>query len=76
MSLNPAADPALTPPQIVARLSAVSSATANAATEQNQQIVRPIGLAVAFASNVPAFLLAAKIVKSPSVRAFNALNFQ
>lgn len=75
MSLNPAADPALTPAQIMARLSAVSAAMANAATEQNQQIVRPIGLAVAFASTVPAFIMAAKIVKSPSVRAFNALHF-
>lgn len=61
--------------QIFARLTSVSLAMDDAATEQVQRVAMPIGVAVATARTPSAFILSAKITKSPSVRAFNALHF-
>jgi hypothetical protein len=62
--------------QVFARITSVSFAMDDASTEQVQRVAQPIGLQVATARTPSAFIAAAKIVKSPSVRAFNAVNFQ
>jgi hypothetical protein len=61
--------------QVFARIASVSFAMDDAASEQSQRVAQPIGLQVATARTPSAFIVAAKIVKSPSVRAFNALHF-
>jgi len=75
MSLSDSIVLPLNATQIFARIASVSFSTVYAVAENVPTVSRTIGMSVAMSRNPSQFIQAAKITKSPSVRAFNALNF-